>query len=286
MRCDTGGPAISAGGYARRLVPGERFTITFEPERRYQPRPKERPGRGYKVLFRDDDLVVVDKAPDLLTVPTSLRDEESLVDRLLDSERGRGVRRAALYPVHRLDRDTSGLLLFARRKPAQEGLKAQFVEHTIERRYLAIVEGRVVLDQGRFESRLVEDPRSLKVHSTRKPGEGKQAITEYRVTERLPRATVVSVRLLTGRKNQIRAHFAEAGHPLLGDRRYGRPSPGIGRTALHAMRLTFTHPGTGHRMTFQSPLPPDFRGLLRLLRGPAGPGTGPAGADPSTPEEA
>jgi 23S rRNA pseudouridine1911/1915/1917 synthase len=270
VRCDSGGDPVAPGGYARRLVPGERFTVTFDPQQRYQPRPKERPGRGYKVLFRDDDLVVVDKAPDLLTVPTSLRDEESLVDRLLDAERGRGVRRAALYPVHRLDRDTSGLLLFARRKPAQEGLKTQFSEHTIERRYLAIVEGRVDPDQGRFESRLVEDPRSLKVRSTRNPGEGKAAITEYRVTERLSQATVVSVRLLTGRKNQIRAHFSEAGHPLLGDRRYGRASEAIRRTALHAMRLTFTHPGTGERMAFQSPLPPDFRALLRRLRGPAG----------------
>lgn len=257
-----------AGGYARRLVPGERFTITFDPDRRYRPAPKERPGRGYTVLHRDDHLVVVDKSPDLLTVPTSLRDEESLVDRLLDSERGRGIRRAALFPVHRLDRDTSGLLLFARRKPAQEGLKSQFSERSIERRYLAVVEGRIDGDEGRFESRLVEDPRSLKVHSTKKPGEGKTAITEYRVTERLPSATVVSVRLLTGRKNQIRAHFAEAGHPLVGDRRYGRPSEDIGRTALHAMRLSFTHPETGRRMTFQSPLPPDVRGLLRRLRGP------------------
>ena len=271
MRCTSGGDPVVPGGYARRLVPGERFAVEFDPHRRYQPRPKERPGRGYKVLFRDDHLVVVDKSPDLLTVPTSLREEESLVDRLLDAERGRGIRRATLYPVHRLDRDTSGLLLFARRRPAQEGLKTQFSEHTIDRRYLAVVDGRIKTDTGRFESQLVEDPRSLKVHSTKKPGEGKPAITEYKVTERLPRATVVSVRLLTGRKNQIRVHFSEAGHPLVGDRRYGRPSDAIRRTALHAMRLTFTHPETGRRMSFESPLPPDFRGLLRRLRGSTGP---------------
>lgn len=270
MRCTSGGDPVTPGGYARRLLPGERFAVEFDPHRRYQPRPRERAGRGYKVLFRDDHLVVVDKSPDLLTVPTSLREEESLVDRLLEAERGRGIRRAALFPVHRLDRDTSGLLLFARRKPAQEGLKAQFSEHSIDRRYLAVVEGRVAAETGRFESHLVEDPRSLKVHSTKRPGEGKPAITEYRVTERLPRATVVSVRLMTGRKNQIRVHFAEAGHPLVGDRRYGRVSDAIRRTALHAMRLTFTHPDSGRKMTFQSPLPPDLRGLLRRLRGPAG----------------
>jgi 23S rRNA pseudouridine1911/1915/1917 synthase len=261
-----GGRPVPQGDYARRLEAGDRFEVAFDPGRRYHPRHRERPGRGYRVVHRDDDLVVVDKGPEVLSVPTPLRDEESLVDRLLESEHERGVRRASLYPVHRLDRDTSGLLLFARTRAAHEGLKAQFAARSIERRYLAVVEGRIAADQGRFESRVVEDPRSLKVRSTGRAGEGREAITEYRVTERLPRATVVTVRLLTGRKNQIRVHFAEAGHPLLGDRRYGRPSPHIGRVALHATSLAFEHPATGRKVSFQSPLPPDLRVLLRRLR--------------------
>jgi 23S rRNA pseudouridine1911/1915/1917 synthase len=262
-----GGRPVGAGEYARRVAAGERFEVVFDPGQRYHARPKERPGRGYRVVHRDDDLVVVDKAPEVLSVPTPLREEESLVDRLLEAERERGVSRASLYPVHRLDRDTSGLLLFARNRLTHEGLKAQFAERSIERRYVAVVEGVIKEDQGRFESRVVEDPKTLKVRSTEAPGEGREAITEFRVTERLPRATVVTVRLLTGRKNQIRVHFAEAGHPLVGDRRYGRPSPHIGRAALHATSLAFLHPATLRKMSFQSPPPPDFRGLLRRLRG-------------------
>jgi 23S rRNA pseudouridine1911/1915/1917 synthase len=261
-----GGHPVPAGEYARRLAAGERFEIQFDPDRRYQPKAKERPGRGYRIVHRDDDLIVVDKSPEVLSVPTPLRDEDSLVDRILESERARGVKGAALYPVHRLDRDTSGLLLFARSHRAHQALKASFAERAIERRYVAVVEGRMAEDQGRFESRVVEDLKSLKVKSTTRPGEGREAITEFRVTERLPRATVVTVRLVTGRKNQIRVHFAEARHPLVGDRRYGRPSLQIGRVALHAASLAFRHPGDGRRMTFTSPLPADIRGLLRRLR--------------------
>jgi len=261
-----GGHPVPAGEYARRVAAGERFEIQLDPQRRYQPKPKERPGRGYRVVHRDDDLLVVDKGPEVLSVPTPLRDEDSLVERILESERARGVRGAALFPVHRLDRDTSGLLLFARTHRAHQELKALFVDRTIERRYVAVVEGRVAEEQGRFESRVVEDPKSLKVKSTTRPGEGREAITEFRVTERLPRATVVTVRLVTGRKNQIRVHFAEARHPLVGDRRYGRPSPQIGRAALHAASLAFRHPADGRKMTFTSPLPADMRGLLRRLR--------------------
>jgi 23S rRNA pseudouridine1911/1915/1917 synthase len=259
-------PPVQPGDYSRRVQPGETYEITWEEGRRYHGRPRERPGRGYRVVHRDEQVVVVDKGPEVLTVPSALRDEESLVDRLLEAERERGVRKPALFPVHRLDRDTSGLLLFARSHAAAEALRAQFAARSVERGYLAVAQGRIEAERGRFESRMVEDPRSLKVRSTTRAGEGKEAVTEYRVTERLPQATVVTVRLGTGRKNQIRVHFAEAGHALLGDRRYGRPSPLIGRTALHALSLGFLHPATGLRMSFESPLPADLRDLLRRLR--------------------
>src|SRR5438093_585414 len=147
--------------------------------RRYRPKPPPRPGAGYKVIHEERDLLVVEKQPRLLSVPTPLRQEEdSLVERLLESERARGVRRPALYALHRLDWDTSGLLLFARSRRAYEALEAQFQTRTIERLYTAVAAGRVEPDEGRFESRLVEDPRTLKVRSTRRPGEGKEAITE------------------------------------------------------------------------------------------------------------
>src|SRR5256712_4723388 len=243
---DAGGVrGVRPGQYAHRVAAGQRFEVRVDPARRYRPKPPPRPGAGYKVIHEERDLLVVEKQPRLLSVPTPLRQEEdSLVERLLESERARGVRRPALYALHRLDWDTSGLLLFARSRRAYEALEAQFQTRTIERLYTAVAAGRVERDEGRFESRLVEDPKTLKVRSTRRPGEGKEAITEYKVTERLPSATVLSVRLRTGRRNQIRVHFAEAGHALVGDRSYGKATPLIGRTALHARALRFIHPVT------------------------------------------
>jgi 23S rRNA pseudouridine1911/1915/1917 synthase len=261
-------PAVRPGDYARRVAAGEEYEVRHDPGTRYRPRPAERKGKGFDVLHRDRHLLVVEKKPALLTVPTALReDEESLIDRLLEAERERGVRAPTLYALHRLDRDTSGLLLFARDRRAFEALREQFAGREVERRYVAVVEGGLTDDRGRFESRLLEDRKSLKVHSTTRPRLGKIAITEYEVIERLPAATVVAVRILTGRKNQIRVHFAEAGHPLVGDRRYGRPSSLIKRTALHARSLGFVHPATGRKVTFHSPLPRDLRGLIKRLRG-------------------
>ncbi len=271
---DGRGKVVEAGEYARRVAAGEKYEVRIDPARRYRPQPPPRPGLGYRVIHQERELFVVEKQPRLLSVPTPLRQEEdSLVDRLLEVERARGVRRPALYAMHRLDWDTSGLLLFARSRRAFEALESQFVTRTIERIYTAVATGRVDPDEGRFQSRLVEDRRSLKVHSTRRPGEGKEAITEYKVTERLPRATVLSISLRTGRRNQIRVHLAEAGHPLIGDRSYGKPSPIIGRTALHARILRFLHPVTGQRVEFESAPPRDFRHLIKVLRKeePAGP---------------
>jgi 23S rRNA pseudouridine1911/1915/1917 synthase len=259
--------AVRPGDYARRVEAGERYEVRLEPGRRYRPKPPPRPGTGYKVVHEDRDLLVVEKEPRLLSVPTPLREnEDSLVERLLESERERGVRHPALYALHRLDWDTSGLLLFARSRRAFEALEAQFKTRTIERLYVAVASGSIGPDEGRIESRLLEDKRTLKVRSTRRPGEGKEAITEYRVTERLAAATVLAVRLRTGRRNQIRVHLAEAGHPLIGDRSYGRPTSLIGRTALHARSLRFIHPVSRKPVAFESPLPRDMRHLIKTLR--------------------
>ena len=266
-----GASAIKPGDYARRVEAGEVYRLRLDPERKYRPKTRPPVGKGFEVVHLDRDLLVVEKKADLLTVPTELREnEDSLVERLLESERQRGVRSPALYALHRLDRDTSGLLLFARSRRAFEDLEAQFVARTVERHYLAVVEGTIPEDRGRLESRLVEDARSLKMRSTRRPGEGKEAITEYEVRERLPKATVLDVRLRTGRKNQIRVHLSEAGHPLVGDKRYGRPSPLIGRTALHARTLAFVHPATRRPISFTAVVPRDLKRLIKTLRAEGG----------------
>ena len=167
--------------------------------------------------------------------------------------------------VHRLDRDTSGLLVFARGAEAADALREQFRAHSVERIYLAIVSGNVRADSGTFDSFLSTN-RALDRYSS-DSRRGERAITHYRVRERLAGATFVEVRLETGRRNQIRVHFAEAGHPVLGDRRYGTSSAGprnwpSDRLALHAAGLGFTHPASGERLTYAAPLPAAFRKLL------------------------
>ena len=258
---------IKPGDYVHRVAAGERYEVRRDEERRYRPRPGRHPSQGFRVLHEDRHLLVVSKAAGLLSVPTDLRpDEDSLMARLLERERERGVRVPALFALHRLDRDTSGLLIVVRGRRAFEGLQEQLDRRTIDRRYIAVVRGTMAADSGRLISHLVEDPQDLKVRSTKRAGLGREAITEYEVTERLPAATVLAIRLLTGRKNQIRVQMAEAGHPLMGDRRYGSPSPFIDRTALHARSLGFVHPVTGRSLSFSQPPPRDMQRLIRALR--------------------
>jgi 23S rRNA pseudouridine1911/1915/1917 synthase len=174
--------------------------------------------------------------------------------------------------VHRLDKDTSGLVVFARTAPAERHLGRQFRAHTIERRYLALVRGRA--DPVRIESFLVHDRGDGRRGSTAVPGSGKRAVTHVRVVEPLGDFTLVECRLETGRTHQVRIHLAEAGTPLCGERVYDRPlhgaprSDGSGapRLALHAASLGFEHPVTGRSMTWTSTLPSDLRDLVKRLR--------------------
>ncbi|MBI3993106.1 MAG: RluA family pseudouridine synthase, partial [Candidatus Lambdaproteobacteria bacterium] len=213
----------------------------------------------------DSCLLVVDKAAGVLTVPN--HDEPDTLLGAVGTFLGRGRRHPPrLFIVHRLDRDTSGLLVIARTEEAAQALKAQFAAHQPERVYCAIVAGRLPVDAGSYRSRLATDS-ALNQRSTDQPGAGKLAITHYRVTRRLPGATAVEVRLETGRRNQIRVHFSEAGHPVLGDVRYTpeqarHPRWRTRRLALHAAVLGFTHPLTGATLRFESPLPPEFSHML------------------------
>lgn len=185
-----------------------------------------------------------------------------------------GERRPGI--VHRLDQGTSGLLVCAKDEPTLTGLQVQFSAHTIARRYIALVEG-VLPAEGTFSTRYGRHPRDRKRFTARSGG--KHAITHYRVLERLPGATLVEARLETGRTHQIRVHFSEAGHPLLGDPVYGRlprlpllrtatACLGPARQALHARLLGFVHPILGNTLSFTAPLPADFEQALLTLRQP------------------
>jgi 23S rRNA pseudouridine1911/1915/1917 synthase len=175
-------------------------------------------------------------------------------------------------PVHRLDKDTSGLVVFALTPEAERHLGRQFRAHTIERRYLAVVRGRA--QSGRIESYLVRDRGDGRRGSSPDPAAGKRAVTNVRVVEELGDYTLVECRLETGRTHQVRIHLGEQGTPLCGERVYDRPIHGAPlpdrsrapRLALHAATLGFDHPATGRRMTWTSPLPKDLAALVARLR--------------------
>jgi 23S rRNA pseudouridine1911/1915/1917 synthase len=208
-----------------------------------------------RLVHEDDDILVVDKPSGLLTIATESERERTAYRLLRDWVARRDTRAARLFIVHRLDRETSGLIVFAKSVAAKEHLQAQFAVRTAERLYIALAEGVMRQGEGSLVSRLVED-RALRVRVAER-GDGKEAITRYRVLERRRGATLVELRLVTGRRAQIRAQLAAAGHPIAGDVQYGGRTDPMRRLALHATRLAFVHP-RGDRVSFDSPLPTAF----------------------------
>ena len=207
-----------------------------------------------RLVHEDDDILVVDKPSGLLTIATESERERTAYRLLRDWISARGDRTSRLFIVHRLDRETSGLIVFAKSVQAKQQLQAQFADRTAERVYVALAEGLVRQAEGSLVSRLVED-RALRVRIAQRGG-GREAITHYRVLERRRAATLLELRLVTGRRAQIRAQLAAAGHPIAGDSQYGAQTDPIRRLALHATRLAFRHPRAG-RVSFESP-PPSF----------------------------
>jgi 23S rRNA pseudouridine1911/1915/1917 synthase len=232
------------------------------------------------VLYDDAHLVVIDKPAGVAVHPGAGIDSGTVVHGLLHQVRGLLGIGGELRPgiAHRLDKDTSGCLVVAKTEPALRGLQAQFKSHRVEKRYLALVHGAPA-DQGELDTLHGRHPVDRKRFSS-KVTEGRRAVTRWRVLERAPGVALVEVELLTGRTHQIRAHFADAGFPLLGDALYGgrkresrmpqdaparRAAAAIGRQALHAAALAFTHPITGTPVRCEAPLPADFRAALREL---------------------
>jgi len=214
---------------------------------------------GVLVLHEDNDVIVVLKPNGLLTVPTEREKESTLQAALNKTMSSSGKQR--IHVVHRLDRETSGVLVFAKNFPAREALKEQFAEHSTDRLYVAIVEGTLDPRSGTFRSHLFEG-RDLRMRSVTPRPESKLAITHYRTLAAAGEWSMLEVRLETGRKNQIRVHLSEAGHPVAGDLFYGAKTNPLGRLGLHAKLLGFTHPTPGERLTFNAPTPRAFRRLF------------------------
>lgn len=224
-----------------------------------------------QILYEDEALIVLNKPHGLLAVPLERRSEApSAYDQIKDHLRPRGKRRPLV--VHRIDRDTSGLVVFAKHALAQQHLKDQFRQREPERVYVAVVHGHPAPAEGTWRDRLVWDDEALIQKRTR-PGDprGKDAISRYRVLETFPGASLVEVRLETGKRNQIRIQAGLRGHMLVGERRYVSGSDLVRpitfpRQALHAFRLAFRHPTAGRPLRFEAPLPADLLALLARLR--------------------
>jgi 23S rRNA pseudouridine1911/1915/1917 synthase len=230
------------------------------------------------VVFEDEHLIVIDKPAGLVVHPAAGNYDGTLVNALLHHCQGQlsgigGVARPGI--VHRIDKDTSGLLVVAKTDKAHEGLARQFADHSLERAYLALVGGHPVPSAGTVRGAIARSGANRKKMALVADGRGKHAVTHFKTLEKLDSSALLECRLETGRTHQVRVHMASIGHPLLGDPAYGRTPARLrprlsellfARQALHAAVLGFVHPVTGAALRFESKLPADMTELLVDLR--------------------
>jgi 23S rRNA pseudouridine1911/1915/1917 synthase len=260
---------------AVKAVPGGRYEVTVP-----EPRPAHNEAQdiALEIVHEDEHLLVVDKPAGMVVHPAAGNFDGTLVNALLHHCAGRlsgigGVARPGI--VHRIDKDTSGLLVVAKTDVAHEGLAAQFARHSIDRRYLAITAGVPAPAAGTIDAPLARSAANRKKMAIVKESRGKRAVTSYRIVTPLRGAALVECRLETGRTHQVRVHMASIGHPLLGDPVYGRAGHAhreilkrldFHRQALHAAELGFVHPVTRANLSFKSALPSDIQELFGALR--------------------
>ncbi len=256
------------------LAVGDSIQLHIPPEEPRLPQAEDIP---LDVVYEDDDLLVVNKPPRLVVHPAPGHPSGTLVNALLAhrpeiAEADANPQRPGI--VHRLDADTSGLLVVATNRETQSALQAQFKAREVEKAYLALLHGHLTPDHAAIEAPIGRHPHDRKRMGVVRGG--RYARTEYRVQEHLQDFTVVEAKPLTGRTHQLRVHFSSIGYPIVGDDKYGRRREEVGapRQLLHAQRLTFTHPGSDERLTFETELPPDFRRVLEHLRSEDGGGSG------------
>lgn len=217
--------------------------------------------RGVRILFEDDHVIVIDKPPGLLSMATDEERDRTAYAVLTDYVRQTDPKHR-IFIVHRLDRDTSGVMMFAKTEAVQKALQDSWKDVVQERAYIAVVEGAVTKSEGKVTSWL-QQSRTHTMYIG-KPGVGLKAVLNYRVLKTGVEHSLLEIQLETGRKNQIRVQLQSIGHPVIGDKRYGAKRPGMGRLGLHARTLSFRHPVTAQTMRFETPIPTAF---LRLFAG-------------------
>ncbi len=259
---------------ASKVIPNSIYVVAVP-----QPAPAQNVAQdiALQIVHEDDHLLVVDKPAGLVVHPAAGNLDGTLVNALLHHCAGRlsgigGVARPGI--VHRIDKDTSGLLVVAKNDVAHEGLAAQFARHSIHRLYAAVAAGLPNPASGSVDASLARSSADRKKMAVVEAGRGKRAVTHYRLVRALSAAALVECRLETGRTHQVRVHMASIGHPLLGDPVYARPRPehrdilkrlGFQRQALHAAELGFVHPVSKENLSFKSALPSDIQELLGAL---------------------
>jgi 23S rRNA pseudouridine1911/1915/1917 synthase len=210
-------------------------------------------------VYEDAYLLVVEKKEGLLSVATE-RQKERTAQHILQDYVRRTHRQNRVFVVHRLDRETSGLMMYAKDEQTQRTLRDNWHDIVVDRRYVTVVQGEMEKDADTVQSWLTD--RTFYVSSSPTDDGGKEAITHYKTIKRANGYSLVELQLETGRKNQIRVHMSDLGHPVVGDSRYGSEIDPIGRLALHAFKLCFYHPVTGELMEFETPYPSNFKNLV------------------------
>ena len=209
-----------------------------------------------KIVYEDKDLVVIEKSEGILSMPATAKQYSA--KQVLDEDFQKRHSKCTAHTVHRLDRETSGLMMYAKNLEIAKILEDNWHDIVFDRRYVAVVSGEMEREGGTIESWLKDNKAFITYSSDTDPGGGKFSVTHYHTLKTSPRCSLVELKLETGRKNQIRVHMQDIGHPVLGDKKYGDGNDPIGRLCLHAYRLDFYHPRTGEVMNFETPFPRDF----------------------------
>ena len=237
------------------VQPGDEFSVNFDQSFRVFKHPR------IQLVYEDNDILVINKGYGVLSMGTDTVKTGTAYSVMREYVKYHNPR-AQVFIVHRLDRDTSGLMMLAKSQEAKDAMQHNWNNMVLNRKYVAVVEGVIPDDEGVVKSYLAETAQ-FEVYSTQDPTKGQLAITRYKVLKRSSGYTLVELELDTGRKNQIRVHMKDLGHPIVGDRKYGASSSPIRRLALHARTLRFVHPITRKEMNFELPVPTRFAGLVK-----------------------
>jgi len=235
--------------------PLKRGQMVFLNKKRSEEKPRF---RGLRIVHEDADLIIVEKGSGLLSMASETEKVKTAYNMLSESNP-----KNLIFIVHRLDRETSGLMMFAKSKKVQEVLQKDWNDSIIERSYVAIVEGVVEKTEGTVTSWLKEN-KAMVMFSSQTPDDGQKAITHYKLLKTNPHFSMLEVKLETGRKNQIRVHMKDIGFPVTGDKKYGAKLNPIGQMGLHARVLAFRHPVTGKALRFDTPIPGKFLKLFKI----------------------